>query len=661
MRKQMKRIGATALSMTLVFGSIAGCGKKDAEPTAEVTTLAADTANDTTAEPKKTEPVTPATTATTVAPATAEPTTAAPTTAEPTTAEPTTAEPTTEVELPALDPNLLPSEAFAALEQMVLEFQIGNNYYLAVSTMLHPEDYGFTPDKLTDYRVAIYNISELDAKAKTEKKLKAMLDTINYEGLTDEQKLKYDKMSYDFDIDIRLSEQAKLSSPIATNGEVKDGLFAFAGALDFLELKTEEDVIGYLKILEAVPVTLQEAIDYMKYQLDEYGYYQLPSNIRNAVDEAVYYAQSDPEKNPLFEIFEKKINAMDLSDEKKEEYIEKHNAYVTGDLSNSLMKFTRDIQKFNSSSNATKGLCQYEGGAEYCDVMLRKLLGVEMTPQEIFDYIEAHLKANISLVQIYTQAYPDEFAAYREGTLNLPYDSTSIEEIAAYYTKAMAEDYPMELLPAYEISEIPEYMRSTAYDGLYIPGRWGDTSPRQILIDPDVFESEYRLDNLLAHEGFGGHMLQYACSGGEGDVTSLSYHKAYTEGWAEYVQCESFKYAGLSKALVGLRKIDLTGGLDLMALASIGVNGLGWSKEEMRDYLMKFGLDKYDAGQYYDQVIAYPGRALPYSFGEKKTRALIEEYKRAHADDLDMKEMHLKYMSIGPTSFDIVEKYFLGE
>ncbi|MBR5348224.1 MAG: DUF885 family protein [Lachnospiraceae bacterium] len=661
MRKQVKRVGATALSMTLVFGSIAGCGKKDAEPTAEVTTLAADTANDTSAEPKETEGVTTAAPATTAEPTTAEPTTAEPTTAESTTAEPTTAEPTTEVELPALDPDLTPSEAFSELEQMILEFRIGNNYYEAVSTMAHPEDYGFTPDKLTDYRVATYNISEMQAKVKIEKQLQAMLKSIDYEGLTDAQKLAYDKHSYDFDIEIRMSEQANLVSPIATNGDIRNGLFSFCAALDDLTLRTEEDLIGYQKILESVPVTLQEAIDYMHYQLDEYGYYQLPSNIRSAVDSAVYYARTDPEENPLVEIFEGKVRAMDLSDEKKEEYISKHNAYVTGDLSNALMKFTRDLQKLNSSSNKTKGLCQYEGGAEYYDVMLRKLLGVEMTPQEIFDYIEARMIGQASLAGIYKEAFPEDYEIYLDGSYEVPYDYLSIEEIAAYYTKAMAQDYPMELLPAYKIEELSELFRSSSANAYYYPALWGDDSPVMIRYNPDMRNIEYDLDNVLVHEGFGGHMLQFACAAPEGDVTSLTYHKAYTEGWAEYVQCESFKYAGLSTALVTFRKSDCTFGQDLMALANIGVNGLGWSKEEMEDYLVKFGLTRYNAGLFYDEVIADPSRSLPYAFGEKKTRELIEEYKKIHADDLDVKEMHRKYMSIGATSFDIVEKYFLGE
>lgn len=660
MRKQIKRVRATALGMTLAVGLLAGCGKKDAEPTTAEATLAADTTADTSEEPKETENVTTAAPAT-AEPTTAEATTAEPTTAEPTTAEPTTAEPTTEVELPTLNPDLTPSEAFSELEQLILEFRISNNYYLAVSTMEHPEDYGFTTDKLTDYRIATYNISEMKAKAEVEKQLQAMLNSIDYEGLTDAQKLAYDKHSYDFDIEIRMSEQANLVSPIATNGQVKDGLFSFCAALYDVPLRTEEDLIGYQKLLEAIPVTLQEAIDYMQYQLDEYGYYQLPSNIRTAVDKAVLFAATDPEDNPLVDIYEEKVRVMDLSEEKKEEYIAKHNAYVTGDLSNALLKFTRDIQKMNSSSNKTKGLCQYEGGAEYYDVMLRKLLGVEMTPQQVYDYILARLIANGTRVQLLIEKYPDEYNAFLEGTLELPYDLSSIEEIAAYYTKVMAQDYPMELLPEYKIGEIPELFRSSAYSAYYTPARWGSDAPIEICYDPDLTYVEYNMDNILVHEGFGGHMLQFACAAPEGDVTSLPYHKAYTEGWAEYAQCESYKYVGWPESVAAICQLSETYGQDLLALANIGVNGLGWSREEMVDRMVNFGMARYDADVYYDKVIADPSIGLLYSFGEKKTRDLINEYKKQHADDLDMKEMHLKYMSIGPTSFDIVEKYFLGE
>ena len=157
-------------------------------------------------------------------------------------------------------------------------------------------------------------------------------------------------------------------------------------------------------------------------------------------------------------------------------------------------------------------------------------------------------------------------------------------------------------------------------------------------------------------------MLQFACAEGNDKVTTLGNHLGYTEGWAEYVQCESSKYANLSKALVTFRSFFITYGQDIQALADIGVNGLGWSKEELQDYLANlYNISRYDSQTIYETVIARPGGSLPYSFGEKKTRDLIEAYKRAHVDDLDIQEMHRKYMSIGPTSFDIVEKYFLGD
>ena len=54
MRKRMHKIGATALSLTLVVGSLAGCGKKETEPSVEETTLAAETADATSAEAKET-------------------------------------------------------------------------------------------------------------------------------------------------------------------------------------------------------------------------------------------------------------------------------------------------------------------------------------------------------------------------------------------------------------------------------------------------------------------------------------------------------------------------------------------------------------------------------------------------------------------------------
>ena len=641
MRKRWNKVGAVALSMTLAFGSLAGCEKEASDPSKTSEIIGTDT--QTTAAP-----ISNADAQTTAAPG---PTADAPTTP----VTPTGTEPGQETE-PANDAQA----AFSDYLQEMREYLIGDSYYTATTTIERPEKYGFTPDKLTNYCIASYKIPEGDASAalESEREMKAKLDAIDYNALTDEQKLTYDKMQYEFDIDGRLMKQKSFASPLDNQNGLMEQL---GSALYEFPFDEEADLIGYQKILETLPETFEDVISFVKYQIETLDYE--PSD--SMIDDSARYALDLTKltDNPLLDAYDEKVRAMDLPANKKDEYIRKNREYVTGPLFDALKKYAEDVKKFDTATNEAKGLCNYDGGAEYYEVRLRGLLGVEMTPQEIFDYIESSLKQDIRKLTLYSLTAAKEMSDYFNGDIVFPYDRTSVDAIANYYTKVLAQDFPMEILPTYTIKDLPPALQIDGLGAYFIPPEWDDTSPRVIRINPKVTTAEANgmsLDFNLVHEGFGGHMLQFECSHGNDNVTSLFTELGYVEGWAMYAEYEAMKYCGLSDAIADLMAIELSSSYDIYALADIGVNGLGWSQEKLTQYLStNYGAG--DAGpELYKVVVDSPATIIPYSFGPKKTKDLIAKYKSLHADDLNVKEMHRKYMSIGSAAFEVVEKYFLG-
>ncbi|MBR5348225.1 MAG: DUF885 family protein [Lachnospiraceae bacterium] len=659
MRKRMNKVGAVALSMTLAFGSLAACEKESKDPSqAETTTVFADldeTLNSvprTDAETQKptNEPIVISTEPTT--PVQTEPTTSVQT--EPTT--PVQTEPTT---LDQTEPAKDAPTAFADFCQEMAEYLIGDSYYTATTTIERPEKYGFTPDKLTNYCLASYKIPEGDNSEalEQERKMKAKLEAIDYNALTDGQKLTYDKLLYEFDIDGRLMKQKSFASPL----DNQNGIMESVGtALYEFPFDEEADLIGYQKILETLPETFEDAIEYVKYQIKTLGYE--PSD--TMIADAEKYASDLTKKtdNPLLDAYDEKVNAMDLSADKKAEYIRKNREYVTGTLFDALKKFAEDVKQFDTETNEAKGLWAYEGGFNYYDVMLRGLLGVEMTPQEVFDYIESSLKQDIRRLTVYALTASNDLNNYFSGNITFPYDRNSVEEIAAYFTKALKQDFPMEILPAYTIENLPPALQIDGLGAYFIPPEWDDTSSRVIRLNPKAVGGSggMSLDFNLVHEGFGGHMLQFECSADNDHVTSMFSELGYIEGWAMYAEYEAMKYCGLSDVMADLMAIETSSSYDICALADIGVNALGWSKDKLTEYLNTYGAGMI-ASELYSVVVSSPGSLLPYSFGPKKTKELIEEYKNMHADDLNVKEMHRKYMSIGSAAFEVVEKYFLGK
>ena len=226
----------------------------------------------------------------------------------------------------------------------------------------------------------------------------------------------------------------------------------------------------------------------------------------------------------------------------------------------------------------------------------------------------------------------------------------------------MAQDYPMDMLPAYEVYELPDEVWNDLNDAYYVKPAWGSDRARIIRYYPwyhGAYGTEI-VDEHLVREAIGGVMLQDACAAENSIVTSFYTNDAYTGGWGGYVQFQIGKYAGLSDCINELRNNNNIFNYDIYALSDLAVNGLGWSLEDLRNHMVKY-LDRYEIDKLYDRAIANPGRDITRSFGIRKTQDLIEAYKKAHPEGVDLKEMHRKYMSIGPTSFELIEKYFLED
>lgn len=658
MGKRMRKNAAWVMSLLLALGSLAGCKKGETDPTTGSTQEVTDVATKAPVTETPAAATEPQVT-TQEEPATTKEETVATTVPMPSEVMKTSQAEETETETgeQPKDPQAEFSEFINALTQ----YLIGNSYYTATTVIKHPEEYGFVKSKLNNYDLARYKVPTAEINAANEEQEKALqekLASIDREALTDQQKLTYDKLQYEFDIDARVMKQALYASPLST---AEGFMSQFGIALYNIPFDDEGDLIGYQKILSTLPNTIRDMIEYVNYQKDTLGYE--PSD--NMIQKSIEYAlkMTEPENNPLLDGFDSKVAEMDLPESQKDIYIRMNRDYVTQTLFPALKQFSEDVKQFDTPTNETKGLCHYKDGSEYYDVHLRALLGVEMTPQEIFNYIEESLDRDVGRMRILALTALPELAALQTGNYEVPYDRTSVDSIAEYYTKALADDFPMELLPEYDIKDLPPALQIDGLGAYYMPPEWGDDSPRVIRVNPKFAApgGAMELDVTLVHEGFGGHMLQYECAGENEKITLLFSELGYTEGWAVYAEYEALKYAGVSEKMSELMRINTSLGYDVEALADIGVNALGWTKDQLQTYLNeKIGLGQL-TDAIYDDVTASPGTLLPYSFGPIKTRELIEKYKAAHPDDLDVKEMHRKYMSIGSTSFDVVEKYFLSK
>ena len=71
-----------------------------------------------------------------------------------------------------------------------------------------------------------------------------------------------------------------------------------------------------------------------------------------------------------------------------------------------------------------------------------------------------------------------------------------------------------------------------------------------------------------------------------------------------------------------------------------GMHGLGWSRQQSIDWLLKTGLSETDAIIETDRYIAWPGQALTYMMGMREIRRLRQELEARDGDRFDLKGFH---------------------
>ena len=130
----------------------------------------------------------------------------------------------------------------------------------------------------------------------------------------------------------------------------------------------------------------------------------------------------------------------------------------------------------------------------------------------------------------------------------------------------------------------------------------------------------------------------------------------YTEGWAMYAEDDAWSYSPLSEKTKEYLRIDTSLSYAINAVADIGVNGLGWTANDLKKYLVNLGLTDDMAQDLYDFVLDTPGVIIPYGAGLSRFMTLRSQAKAALGDEFDLKEFNTVLLTYGNRPFTSVEK-----
>lgn len=550
-------------------------------------------------------------------------------------------------------------EKFDAFMQDVFVNTMQSDYTTAHTFLQNPADFGVDMEKIP------VNLGDRFTQENMEKQREQLRETndtfreFDRDLLTAEQQDIYDTFDAQIALEIQFSD-AKFDY-YAPLFESMSGLqFQLPTLFADWEVRSEQDVQDLITLVQDVKPYVASALDYTQKQADM-GLLML--DLDAVADYCSGIVQAG-EQSAILSAMSAGIDSLNLDPERAETYKNELAQAFTDSFIPAFQHICDTMDSLKASGkNHTQGLAQFEHGKEYYELLLRQSIGADQSVQEVQEMMETagqdHLK-NLSAILLQN---PTALLPLAEN--NLPETGNdSYQEILDDLRDKIPERFPAVQALNYNIVAINEEIASDTGVAAYfnIPPLDG-TSAKQLRVNPNTGEvSSLSTYSTVAHEGFPGHMYQYAYMYEHVDsdyIKALSNVPAYTEGYAVYAQYEALKeLEGIDQALLDAYRENELISYCAIIVCDIGIHYEGWSIEEFTSYLNKqgFSLAGEDAQLQYEQLWANPCAFEPYYVGYEQFRALKEKAQDALGDQFQEKAFNEVILKSGTVPFSVVER-----
>lgn len=316
-------------------------------------------------------------------------------------------------------------------------------------------------------------------------------------------------------------------------------------------------------------------------------------------------------------------------------------------------------------ANTSYGLAAYPGGKEYYELLVKDTTGSYRPVQDLIHMTEQSLNQALSDVLYIATTNPDAYLYYCDHPVETGFHSP--DGILEVLSLMIREDYPLlESTPAYRIKIVSDSLAEMVSPAFYMIPAIDDYQTNTIYINP-LYTSEENgnLFTTLAHEGFPGHLYQtvYFNQTKPSPIRQILDYPGYVEGWATYVELNSFSFIDFPKyadTLPILYRSDTIINLALSSRIDLGVNYEGWTLSDTCKLFEDLGFNSYYAADIYSYVVEAPGNYLSYFIGCLEIEDLKTQYRNLKMENYSDLDFHKALLDIGPGDFDTIREYLLN-
>ena len=540
-------------------------------------------------------------------------------------------------------------EAFDQFINDIFETEVTENTINLHFTISDPEKYG-----ITDYPVTLGDLS-IDAMADSNARLEnylSGLSSFSYTELTLNQQLTYDILENYFQLQLDMADMYLYDELLRPSTGVQAQLPILYEEYSF---NSKKDVEDYLKLLALTDEYFDQIISFEKEKADA-GLFMSDFACQNIIDQCNAFI-ADSDNHYLIETFNTRIDKLTgLTQSEKDHYRLQNEKMLREHIFPAYENLAAALTDLLGSGTNENGLCYFPEGKQYYEYLLAYNTGASESVKTLENMISNERVKVLQESSDLTTENPELWELASEATLTPTDSATTLNHLK----EVMLDDFPAPPETSYTVSYIDDCVADYLAPAFYVIAPIDDYSHNSIYINETTDTTNISYFTTLAHEGFPGHLYQTVMTYESGiePVRSILNYSGFVEGWATYVEFQSYHYAGLDDDVATILELNQDATLSLYASTDIGIHYEGWTLEDTKKFWNNYGITNDDAIEsIFELILEEPTHYLKYYIGFLKFEELKKETSLKNIKDYNDKSFHQAVLSIGPAPFDIVDKY----
>jgi len=382
------------------------------------------------------------------------------------------------------------------------------------------------------------------------------------------------------------------------------------------------------------------------------------------------------ELNLVLADFQKKVEKLDLDDDKKEALFTSAIEALQNSMKPAYDNLIAEMERQESTASEDDGAWKLPEGADFYAYRLKAMTTTDLSASEIHDLglaevARIHEEMQAIMNDVGFEGSLQDFFKYLQSDPKFIYEDSDAGR-EAYLDEAtriidvmkgnLDEVFLSKPKADLEVRRVEAFREKAGSKAFY--NRPAPDGSRPGYYYANLYKIEdmpkYQMEALAYHEGIPGHHMQIAMAQeleGIPKFRKFGRYTSYTEGWGLYSEFLPKEMGFYKDPYSDFGRLAMEIWRAARLVVDTGLHDKKWTRQQAIDYLTTNTPNpENDCIKAIERYIVMPGQATAYKIGMIKIQDLRADAKKRLGDKFDIREYHAVVLDSGPVPLNILEE-----